>query len=76
MKPGRVVEIAQNLLSGSVTGEQAIAELSAVTAVPPSYCDLVHFLYHYAADEDIRQRDSEYADFQRRRLQELLRGVA
>ena len=31
-----------------------------------------HFVYHYLADADIRERDLEYADIQRAELREIV----
>lgn len=70
-----VIEIAQELMGGRLACERVVAEFSKIESVPPSCEDLFHFLYHYSADEDIRRRDHEYASFQNRRLEELMRQV-
>ena len=71
----KLVEVANRLLSNGISHESAADEISKVGDVPPSCRDLLHFLHHYLADEDIRSRDGEYADFQRTRLRELVRAA-
>jgi len=71
----RVIQIAVDALNGLLAAERLSVELSALKENPPACNDLVHFLYHYSADEDIRQRDSEYAEFQRERLLKLIREL-
>jgi hypothetical protein len=71
----RVIKIAVDTLNGLLTAERLSIELSALKENLPACDDLVHFLYHYSADEDIRQRDGEYAEIQRERLLKLIREL-
>ncbi len=71
----QIVQIARGLLDGQLPLRQANTDLSQLKIVPATHNELFHFLYHYLADEDIRLRDSEYAKYQRQKLQSLLEGL-
>jgi hypothetical protein len=68
----RALQIAQALLSGTATCAVALGDLARLDRVSPECERLVHFLYHYAADEDIRGQDEGYAKLQREQLQRLI----
>lgn len=72
---GRVLKVAQELLSGTTTCAVAAADLAQLGRVSPECEKLVHFLYHYVADEDVRSRDEEYAQWQREQLHRLVAEV-
>jgi hypothetical protein len=69
----RVLGLAEALASGAVTCATVSIELARINQVSLKCAKLAHFLQHYVADEDIRARDDEYAQWQ---LAELLRLIA
>jgi hypothetical protein len=66
------LQVAGELARGSRTCEEVSRELRRMSAVSPKFSELVHFLYHYVTDEDIRARDPEYAAWQLAHLHELI----
>ncbi|MFG6448903.1 hypothetical protein ACG0Z6_11725 [Roseateles sp. BYS180W] len=69
---GSALKIAQELLSGTTTCAVVAQDLSRLDRVSPGFEKLVHFLYHFVADEDVRGRDEEYARWQREELHRLI----
>jgi hypothetical protein len=72
----RVLRVAEELASGTVTCAAVSDELARMTQVSPKCVRLVHFLHHYVADEDIRARDAEYAQWQLAQLRQLIAEAA
>jgi len=65
-------DLARGLLAHTLTCDQVRAELSGQPGLPGGPADLVHFLEHYIADQDIRERDRGYADWQEAELRKML----
>ena len=66
------LDLARALLAHTLTCDQVRTELSSQTGSLDEPNDLVHFLEHYVADEDIRERDQDYAKWQQAELRKLL----
>jgi hypothetical protein len=64
--------VATQLAGGTITCGEAAGELRLMSNVSPKCIELVHFLYHYVTDEDIRARDEEYAKWQQQQLRRLI----
>lgn len=71
----RVLKVAQELLSGTTTCKAAALELTLLGRVSPGCQKLAHFLFHYVADEDVRRRDKDYAQWQQEQLHRLIAEV-
>lgn len=65
-------DLARGLLTHTLTCDQVRTELSSQTGSLDGPEDLVHFLEHYVADQDIRERDPDYAKWQEAELRKLL----
>ena len=65
-------DLARGLLAHTLTCDQVRTELSSQTGSLDGPEDLVHFLEHYVVDEDIRERDPDYAKWQEAELRKLL----
>lgn len=65
------LRVAQDLISGAKSCAEVVEELKALSEVSPRRKELVHFMYHFVADEDIRARDSAYAEWQGEQLRRL-----
>jgi hypothetical protein len=68
----QLISVAEGLLAGTLTCEQAATQLKRCVEVGENMAGLVHGVYHYIADEDIRMRDEEYARIQDAELRRLL----
>lgn len=53
-----------------------LASLERRSDLPRVLASAVHELHHFADDEDIRDRDPEYADYWKQRLEEVRADVA
>lgn len=72
----QVLRIAEELASGTVTSSRITDQLVRIDQVTPKYVRLAHFLHHFVADEDIRARDDDYAQWQLAQLRQLIDEVA
>lgn len=66
------IHLAQELIRGTKNCADVLQQLQNLSGVSSRCVDLVHFLYHYATDEDIRERDAGYASWQLAQLRQLL----
>jgi len=66
------LDLACGLLAHTLTCNQVRMESSSQTGSLDGPKDLMHFLEHYLADEDIRERDRDYAMWQEAELRKLL----
>lgn len=71
-------QIARQLeacLHGAVHLPEVVRELNLIERSELSDIGerAIHFLNHYVADEDIREKDHEYAEHQRERLLDYIR---
>jgi hypothetical protein len=65
-------DLARGLLAHTLTCDHVRTALSSQTGSLDGPAVLVHFLEHYVADEDIRERDRDYAKWQEGELRKLL----
>ena len=75
IRRSRLIVVAKSVLSKSPTESTAIvAELGELDTPPISVATsrLVHLLHHFIADEDIRERDQSYCEWQR---SEVLKAI-
>jgi hypothetical protein len=72
----KVLKVARDLALGAATCTAAADELTRITDVSPKYVTLMHFLYHYVADEDLRARDDGYSKLQSEQLHQLIAQVS
>jgi hypothetical protein len=74
MSAQRITELAEQIRSGQLQGHAACKALDSWTYLEKSSeADVIHFLYHYVADADIREKDAGYRMSQESRLDNLLR---
>lgn len=65
-------DLAHGLLARTLTCDQVRTALSSQADSLQGPDDLVHFLAHFVADRDIRQRDPDYANWQEAELRRML----
>lgn len=65
-------DLAHGLLAHTLTCDDVRAELSRQADSLAGPDDLVHFLGHFVADQDIRGRDQDYAKWQEGELRKML----
>ena len=59
-----VTRLLELVLRGELEPAEALAQWPRTTDAEPVLGDIWHDLWHFAADDDIRQKDKEYADYQ------------
>ena len=64
--------LAEKISADALSYEQIFDELNRYNATPKEIGDIIHFLYHFACDSDIRQKDKEYDVSQRQRLDDVI----
>ena len=72
----KLEELAQQIRSGQLRGASAFQALADWTLAEGAAANVIHFLHHYVADEDIRESDMNYSVYQAARLDELLTSLA
>lgn len=72
----KLEEIARQIRAGKLEGSAATAALNDWSVADGVAADIVHFLFHYIADEDIRVRDKDYASHQEDQLDKLLEKLS
>lgn len=70
-----LVGLASDVLAGTVAAAQLAERLLPFTKETGAAAELLHFLHHYAADGDIRERSPTYASAQVERLRSLMDAV-
>ena len=65
-------DFARGLLAHTLTCEQVRIKLASQTDSIEGPHGLVHFLEHFVADQDIRDRDPGYAQWQQAELRKML----
>ena len=65
-------DLARGVLAHALSCDEVQAELSRQAESLDGPDDLVHFLGHFVADQDIRGRDPEYAKWQEGELRKLV----
>lgn len=72
----KLIAIAQQIRAEQLQGDEAFKVLHGLSEVADSKTsELIHFLYHYATDADIRKKDPEYGKWQASRLDALLNAL-
>lgn len=69
-------DLARSLLAHTLTCADVQAELSRQGDSMDGQEELVHFLGHFVADQDIRERDPAYAEWQESELRRHLAAVS
>ena len=67
-----LLELAKGILDNRITGRKASSELHELTPADKNQEQLIHFLYHYIADDDIRKRDADYRTSQNQNLSNMI----
>jgi len=70
--PTSAFDLARGLLAHTLTCDQVRSELTSHVGSVEGPDALVHSLEHFVADQDIRERDSDYAEWQKAELRRLL----
>jgi len=68
-------DLARSLLAHTLTCADVQAELTRQGDSLDGHEELVHFLWHFVADQDIRDRDPAYAQRQENELRRHLAAV-
>ncbi len=68
-------DLARSLLAHTLTCADVQAELTRQGDSIDGHEELVHFLWHFVADQDIRDRDPAYAERQESELRRHLAAV-
>jgi hypothetical protein len=61
----RCSDLLRKAAEGQITGEGALKEWPRDAEGEPLFGDSWHVPYHFAADADIRDRDTGYAEYQK-----------
>lgn len=67
-----LIALAERIYHGRLSGLQAFTELEPYADGTTTETALIHLLYHFVADHDIRERDPEYRALQRRQLRDAI----
>jgi hypothetical protein len=71
-----IIELAERIRADKLQGLAAYRVLDSWVYLGKSVeAELIHFLYHYIADADIRQKDISYRAYQELRLDGLLQRL-
>jgi tagatose-1,6-bisphosphate aldolase len=65
-------DVARGLLAQTLTCDQVRKELVSQAGSLDGQDELVHLLEHFVADQDIRERDTDYAKWQEAELRKML----
>ena len=66
-----LIEMIDKCLRDQELAVEKLMEFVRRDDLPVDLASVVHALMHYALDEDIRERDTEYAAFSKSRLREI-----
>lgn len=64
----KLLELAEKIYSDSLPISNALHELKSYADANGPAGNLIHFLYHFLADADLRAKDEKYSVEQRRQL--------
>ena len=68
----KLIKLAEKIGLGIIPAEEALLELRNYTEVQSEVAEVVHFLYHFLADADIRAKDAEYSEEQQRHFHQMV----
>jgi len=66
----KIAHLLEDMLNQKTSMQTSIIELEK--CITPKYENIFSYLEHYFADEDIREEDIEYKDFQNNELEKLI----
>lgn len=67
-----LLELAEKIFVNDMTIREAGDELYKIIPVDKKQEQLIHFLYNYIADNDIRKRDPDYEMIQKQVLSKMI----
>ena len=67
-----LLELAEKIFVNDMTIREAGDELYKIIPVDKKQEQLIHFLYHYISDNDIRKRDPDYETIQKQVLSKMI----
>lgn len=73
----KVVHFIEMILQGEMSLDEVLSSWPAEEEylADPLLCEAYHALQHFAADEDIRHKDPQYAEWQINELKEIVRRL-
>lgn len=67
-----LLELAEKIFVNDIKIREAGDELYKIIPVDEKQEQLIHFLYHYISDNDIRKRDPDYETIQKQVLSKMI----